>query len=74
MMAKKQEEQSMDILALLRWGNKIPTEEDTETKSGTEFEGKTIQRLPHLGIHPIYSYKTRHYYGCPQVLADRSLR
>jgi hypothetical protein len=23
------------------------------TKSGTETEGKAIQRLPHLGIHPI---------------------
>ena len=25
----------------------------TETKLGAEMEGKTIQRLPHLGIHPI---------------------
>ena len=27
-------------------------------KSGTETEGKAIQRLPHLGIHPKYSYQT----------------
>ena len=32
---------------------------DTETKCGTETEGKTILRLSHLGIHPIYSYKTQ---------------
>ena len=68
MMPKKQEEQSMNTLVLLRRGNKIPTEGDTETKCGAESEGKTIQRLPHLVIHPIY----RHYYRCPQVLADHS--
>ena len=59
MMPKKKEEQSMDTLVLFRKGSKIPTEGDTETKCGAEFEGKTIQRLPHLGIHPIYSYKTQ---------------
>ena len=58
-MPKKKEEQNMDTLVFLRRGNKIPTEEDTETKCGTETEGKTIQRLPHLRIHPIYSYKTQ---------------
>ena len=26
---------------------------ETETKNGTETEGKAIQRLPHLGIDPI---------------------
>jgi hypothetical protein len=46
---------------------------DTETKCGTETEGKAIQRRPHLGIHLIYSYKTRHYCGSQQVLAERSL-
>ena len=30
-----------------------------ETKCGAETEGKAIQRLPHLGIHPIYSHQTR---------------
>jgi hypothetical protein len=29
---------------------------NTGTKSGAETEGKAIQRLPHLGIHPIYSH------------------
>ena len=31
---------------------------NTETKCGAETEGKAIQRLPHLGIHPIYSCQT----------------
>ena len=30
-----------------------------ETKCRAEIEGKAIQRLPHLGIHPIYSHQTR---------------
>jgi hypothetical protein len=29
-----------------------------ETKYGAETEGKAIQGLPHLQIHPIYSYQT----------------
>ena len=28
-----------------------------ETEYGAETEGKVIQRLPHLGIHPTYSYQ-----------------
>jgi hypothetical protein len=34
----------------------------------------TIQRLPHLGIHPIYTViKPRHYCGCQEELDDMSL-
>jgi hypothetical protein len=29
------------------------------TKCEAETEGKAIQRLPNLGIHPIYSCQTR---------------
>jgi hypothetical protein len=29
----------------------------TETKFGAEMEVKTIQRLPHPGIHPIYRHR-----------------
>ena len=47
----------MDTLVLLRRRNKIPTEGDTKYEA--ESEGKTIQILSHLGIHPIYKYKTR---------------
>jgi hypothetical protein len=32
---------------------------DTETKFGVETEGKAIQWLSHLMIHPIYSYQTQ---------------
>jgi hypothetical protein len=49
------EVQSVDTSLLLRMGNKIPIEGVTETKFGATTEGKTIQRLPHPGIHPIYN-------------------
>ena len=58
MKLKKKEEHSVDTLVLLRRG-KDTLEGDTETKYGAETEGKTIQRLPLLGIHPIYSYQTQ---------------
>ena len=32
---------------------------NTGTMSGAETEGKAIQTLPHLGIHPIYSHQTQ---------------
>ena len=72
MIAKKKENQSMVSLVLLRRGNKVPTEGHTEPRCGAESEGKTIPRLPQIVDYPIYSYKTRHYYWCPQVLADWS--
>ena len=53
------EDQSVDTSVLLRRGNQIPMGGDTETKCGAETEGKTTQRLPHLGIHPKYSYQTQ---------------
>jgi hypothetical protein len=59
MKLKKKEDQSMDTSVLLRRGNKIPMGEDTETKGGAETEGKTIQRLLHLRIHPIYCHQTQ---------------
>ena len=30
----------------------------TETKCGAETEGMNIQRLPYLGIHPVYNHQT----------------
>jgi hypothetical protein len=59
MKLKKKEDQSVDASVLLRRGNKIPTGGDIETKCGAETEGKAIQRLPHLRIHPIYSHQTQ---------------
>ena len=59
MKLKEKEDQSVDVLVLLRRGNKILTGGNTETKCGAGTEGKAIQRLPHLGIHPIYSHQTQ---------------
>jgi hypothetical protein len=41
---------------LLTRENKIFKAGNTETKCGAETEGKIIQKLPHLGIHPIYRH------------------
>ena len=72
-MKLKKEDQSVDTSILLRRGNKIPIEGVTETKCGGETEGMTIQRLPHLGNHSIYSHQTQTLLWMPKVLADRSL-
>jgi hypothetical protein len=40
-------------------GNKILMEGVTATKFGAETEGRTIQRLPHPGIHPINNHQTQ---------------
>ena len=44
---------------LHRMGNKIPMERVIETKFGPETEGRTIERLPHPGIHLINSHQTQ---------------
>jgi hypothetical protein len=64
MKLKKKEDQSMDTF-LLRMGNKIPMEGVTETKFGAEVEERTIQRLPHPGIHPIYNHQTQTLWHIP---------
>jgi hypothetical protein len=57
-MKLKKDDQSVDTSLFLRRENKIPMEGVTETKFGAETEGRTIQRLPHLGIQPIYHHQT----------------
>ena len=59
MKLKKKEDQSVDTSFLLIRGDKIPMVGVTETKYGAETEGKAIQRLPHLWIHPKYSHPTQ---------------
>ena len=59
MKLMKKEDQSVDILILLRRRNKIPMEGVTETKFRAVREGRTIQRLPHPGTYPIYNLKTQ---------------
>ena len=56
---KKKEDQHVDTSFLLRIRNKIPMERVTETKFGAKTKGWTIQRLPHLGVHPIICPQTR---------------
>jgi hypothetical protein len=73
MKLKKNEEQSVDTSFLLRMGNKIPAEGVTEIKFGAELEGMTIQRQPHLGIHPINNHQTQTLDRCQQEPADKSL-
>jgi hypothetical protein len=58
MKLKKKEDQSMGASVLLRKGNKILMGANMETKCRAKTEGKAIQRLSHLGIHPIYSHQT----------------
>ena len=67
MKLKKKEDQSVVASVFLRRGNKILTGANIKTKCVAETEGKAIQRLPDLMIHPIYS----HYCGCQEVHTDR---
>ena len=70
MKLKKKEDQSVTTLPLFRIGYKTPIEGVIETKFGAEMKGWTIQRLPHLGIHPIISHQIRHYCICQQDFAE----
>jgi hypothetical protein len=45
------------LQSFLEVGDKIPMNGVTETKCGSETEGMPIQRLPHLGIHPIFYHQ-----------------
>jgi hypothetical protein len=58
MKLKKKEDQSVDTFSLLRRWNKISMEGVTETKLRVGTEGRTIQKLPHPGIHPINNHQT----------------
>jgi hypothetical protein len=59
MKLKKKKDQNVHTSFLLRRGKNIPMEGVTATKLGGETEGRTIQRLPHLGIHPINNHQTQ---------------
>jgi hypothetical protein len=57
MNLKNKEDRSVGALVLLTRENKILMGENTKPKCGADTEGKAIQRLPHLGNHPIYSHQ-----------------
>jgi hypothetical protein len=59
MKLMKKEDENVETSVLLRRGNKIPMEGVTETKCEAETEGKAIQRLCYLEIHPIHSDQTQ---------------
>jgi hypothetical protein len=63
----------LDTLFLLRIGNKIPMEGVTETTFRAEMEKMIIQRLSHLGIHPINNHQAQTLGRCQQEPSDRSL-
>jgi hypothetical protein len=65
MKLKKMEDQSANTLIHLRRGKKIPMEGFTEKIFRAETEGMTIQRLPHLGIHPINNHQTQTLFQMP---------
>jgi hypothetical protein len=65
MKQNKVEDQSVDTSFLLRMGNKILMEGVTETKCEAETEGMTIQRLPHLGLHPMNNHQTHTLFQMP---------
>ena len=67
LMKQKKEDLSVDTSFLLSVGNKIPIEGVTETNFGDETEGKTIQRLHHLGIHPIFNHQTQTLLHMPEI-------
>jgi hypothetical protein len=64
-MKLQKKDQHVDASVLLIRGNKILTGGNMETKCGAEAEGKAIQRLLHLGIHPIYSHQMQTLLGMP---------
>jgi hypothetical protein len=59
MKLKKNEDQCVDTLILLRRGNKISMEGVTEIKFRAETESMTTQKLPYLWIHPINNHQTQ---------------
>ena len=65
-MKLKKEEESEDNSFILRMGNKILMEGVIETKFRAETEGMTVQRLPYLGIHPIYNHQTQTLLHIPE--------
>jgi hypothetical protein len=68
MKLKMKDHQTVNISLLLRMGNKISMEGVNETKFRAKTEGKTIQRLPYPGIHPIYNHQTQTLLHMPERL------
>jgi len=63
---KKKKNWHVDASVLLRRWNRILTGGNMETKFVAETEGKAIQRLTNLEIHPIYSHQTQKLLWMPR--------
>ena len=59
MKLKEKEGQEVDASVLLRRENKMLMGENNGTNREAGIGEKIIQRLPHLGIHPICSHQTQ---------------
>ena len=59
MKLKKKEGKNVDASVLLRRENKTLTGGNTRSNREAGVEKKIIQRLPHLGIHPMCIYQTQ---------------
>jgi hypothetical protein len=59
MKLKTKEAKRVYVTVFLRRGDKIPEGGNKETKCRAKTERKAIQRLPCLGIHPIYRHQTQ---------------
>jgi hypothetical protein len=55
MRLRRNEDQGVEALSLLRIGSGTPMEGVAETKFGAEMKGWTVSRLPYPGIHPVIS-------------------
>jgi hypothetical protein len=65
MKLQNKEDHIVDTLTLLRRGNKIPMEGVTKTKCGAKTEGMTIQKLLHVGVHPINNHQNQTLWQMP---------
>jgi hypothetical protein len=73
MKLKKKEDQSVDTLVLLRRGNKIPMGGNMRQSVEQRLKERPSRDCPTWGSIPYTVTKPRHYCGCQQELADRSL-
>jgi hypothetical protein len=74
MKLEKKEDQSVGASVLLRKGNKVLRGANMETKYRTERLKERLSRdCPTWGSIPYTVTKPRHYCGCQEVHADRSL-
>jgi hypothetical protein len=62
---ESQEERRPKILPFLLRREEISHGRRYRDKGGVETEGKAIQRLSQLGIHPTYSYQTQTLFSMP---------